>query len=571
MHRWRTGAAAAALLIAGGCYQGADGSGSFGDGLSGADTDAGPGSGGTDTNESGSNSDSEDTSEPVPEDYEPSAVAIRLLLRAQYVESIRTLLGDAAAVAADPPLDTSLNGFTAIGSAQLAIGDSEIDRYESSARAVAEAAVDQQAHADYFSCTPTGATDEACASEFVSTFGRLAFRRPLEAIELEQYTAVAVTAGGDLGEFDDGIEAALGAMLQSPNFLYQVEQGVPDPAGGDHRVLTDVEMATRMSFFIGGTTPDAELLDLAESGALSGEQGVREAALALVESTEARGALANFSRELLRLHELEGLPKDPTAFPAFDEVLAEAMHEETLHLIEHIAFEQDGDFRDVFDADYTFVNDVLASHYGVPGEFGSEFVQVTLPPDQKRGGLLGHAGILSVLSHVSTTSPTLRGKFIRESLLCQNIPAPPPEVVTDLPTGESATMRERLEEHMVNPSCAGCHVLMDPLGFGLESYDGIGAFRTTENGQPIDDSAELEGQPFSGAKELGALLKTDENVAQCLVRNLYRHATGHLETPSEQEELKAVGVAFADSGFRIKNALVEIVASPTFRVVAEPL
>ena len=562
---WR-GFVAIAFVATTGCYSGLDTSR-----VSGSADDDGIASNTEGMSET--EGDSNDSDDAVPEDYEPGPVSLRLLLPHQHRETIRGLLGDAAADIADPPDVSALNGFSSIGAAQLALGDAEIDRLEGSARDVAETAMaDADNIAALQGCEPTGTTDADCHAQFVERFGRLAFRRPLEDIEIEQYTNVAQTAATEFGAFEAGTEAVIGAMLQSPFFLYQVEVGEPDPENEERRRLTGYEMATRMAFFITGRGPDEELLDLAEAGDLDNSAGVRDAASDLVQRTEARVALGNFLNELLRLRELEaGVAKDPVAYPTYDTALAADMREETLRLIEHIAWEEDGDFRAIFDADFTFVNDRLAAHYGITGTFGADFVRAELPAEQKRGGILGHASLLSVLAHVSSTSPTLRGKFVRETLLCTTIPAPPPDVATDLPQGESTTMRERLEGHMEDPSCRGCHAMMDPIGFGLESYDGIGLFRTEDNGFDINDASEVDGIEFSGARELGAALKDNPDTTSCLVRNLYRHAAGHLETDSEVDELERVGQAFADGGYRISDALVELVSSPTFRVVGEPL
>lgn len=554
----------ATALFAGGCYTGVDvsGTGALSAGSDGISTTGDEG--GT----AGTGSDSDD---PVPEDYEPSPVALRRLVGSQYVASVRLLLGDAAADAANPPDDAAINGFMAVGAAQLALGSAEIDRYEASARDIAAAALLEGAHLSYMDCSPSGPADDVCMREFVQRFGRLAFRRSLEADELDRYTAVGLTTAGDFDEFSAGVESTLAAMLQSPLFLYQVETGEPVADQDGQRRLRGTELATRVSFFLTGATPDGLLLDAADAGDLDDNAGLRESAFALLEREEARGALGTFTEELLKLHELDGLPKDAVAFPTYDAELAEAMHEETRLFIEHVGFEG-GDFSEMFDADYTFVNDVLAAHYGIPGEFGEEFVQVTLPPDQKRGGILGHASVLSVLAHVSSSSPTHRGKFVRETLLCTTIPAPPPGVSTDLPVGDGTeTLRERLEIHMTEPSCAGCHVLMDPIGFALESYDGVGAFRTLDNNKPINDASELDGTPVSGAAEVGAVLRENEAAHACLVRNLYRHATGHIESDSELDALQTVTTAYIDSGYDLPTALVEIVGSPAFRLVGEPL
>ncbi|MCA9707804.1 MAG: DUF1592 domain-containing protein [Myxococcales bacterium] len=373
--------------------------------------------------------------------------------------------------------------------------------------------------------------------------------------------------------FERGLQEAVAALLQSPYFLYQVEIGEPDPDDPSRRRLTSYELATRMSFFLLDTVPDAELLDEAEADLLADADGIRAAAWRLLERPQARDTLGEIFGEAWRLRELEALPKDPSTFPQWSPELAGAMRQETLSLIDDITWERDADFLEVFTADYTFVDVRLGFHYGLPdaAQLPDAPTRVELGGLDGRGGVFGHAGFLARLAHVSSTSPTLRGKFVLENILCRTVPPPPPGVVTDLPVAEDdATMRERLEAHVVDPSCAGCHSMMDPIGFGLESYDGIGRFRTTDNGSPIDASAQLDGQPFEGAAQLGALVAQSPQTPSCLVRNIYRHATGHIETEGEEVAIEAIEEAFVESGHRMQDLLVEIVASPAFRVVAEP-
>lgn len=555
-------------LVPLGCYSGLGGRGEAGaaDGsASGSATDVDTADSGDDGSDGGSDEGGVDA------DYEPAPVRLRLLLARQYVRSVRELLGDAAAGAVTPPTDVAINGFDAVGASQLSLSDAKVDAYEASGRAAAQLA-DASLLSSYHACAPTGASDDACLREFVTTFGRLAFRRTLIAAEIDSYTGLGLAAGTDLDDFDQGMRTVVAAMLQSPNFLYQVEVGEPGDIDG-HRRLTGIEMATRLSFFLRDSTPDAELLDLAEAGALDDADGVREAAWLLVDSSDARISLADFASEVYRLRELDTVPKDPEVFPTFSSELAASMKQETRALVEHLAFDADGDFRDLFDADFTFVDTRLAAHYGLanPEQYGETLTQVALPPEQLRGGVFGHAGLLSVLGHVTTTSPTYRGKFIRTQVLCQDIPAPPVGVDTTLPpAADYQTMRERLEAHVTDPSCAGCHLLMDPLGLGLENYDGIGAYRTTENGVTIDATADVDGQPFAGAQQLGAIVKENPEATACLVRNLFRHATGHIELPTEMVEIDELVATFADGDHRMRAFLVELVASPAFRVVGEP-
>ncbi len=515
------------------------------------------------------------TDDGAAEDFEPAPVQLRILLSRHYVNAVRDLLGEEAALVAQAPPDVPISGFDAVGAATVALSDTHIDIFESSARAVAEVAIQDDAIIGrYHTCIPTGATDEACLREFIGNFGRLAFRRSLTQPELDDHTNAALSAMTDAGDFDVGVMNAIATALQSPNFLYQVEIGEPTDTLGIRR-LTQNELATRLSFFLVGTTPDAELLDLADAAMLENDAGVQDAALALLARTEARHALADFVTELWRLRKLNALPKDTAVYPGFTQQLADAMGKETLALVEQVAWAEDGDFRDVFDAPYTFVNSQLAALYQLPNpeQYGDTFVQVTLPPEQQRGGIMGHASLLSVLAHPATTSPTRRGLFVRQQLLCQEIPAPPDDVDTAPPIpGESQTMRERLEQHATDPACAGCHNFMDPIGLGLEYYDAVGQFRLAEpNGAVIDANSELDGQPFAGAQELGVALKGHGAAPPCLVRNLFRHATGHVEVPSEGVELTKLDTAFVDSGYRLQELLVELVASPAFRLVGDPL
>ncbi len=514
----------------------------------------------------------DDGGDEIPAELTPAPAALRLLLQRQYVGAVRDLLGDEAAAVATPPDNHAINGLDAVGASQLALGDAEIDAFEQSARAVVEAADAAGTLSQWLACDPASAGEDACLRQVVESFGRRAWRRPLEDEEIERYTAVGLTAATELG-FDRGVQEVVAALLQSPHFLYQVEIGEPDPADDSRRRLTQYELATRMSFFLLDTVPDAELLDEAEAGLLSDGEGIRAAAWRMLERPAARRALGEFFGETWRLRDLPTLPKDLSTFPQWSPQLSEAMQRETLALVEDLAWERDADFREVFTADYTFADARLGFHYGLPGavDLGEEPSRVELNGHDRRAGLFGHAGFLALLGHVSSTSPTLRGKFVLENILCRSVPPPPPGVVTDLPVAEDdATMRERLEAHVSEPSCAGCHTMMDPIGFGLENYDGIGAFRTLDNGSPIDAASELDGQPFEGAAELGALVSEDSGTASCLVRGLYRHATGHIEQEGEEVALEALEDAFVESGHHMQDLLVEIVASPAFRVVAQP-
>lgn len=500
-----------------------------------------------------------------------AAPRIRILLARQYVASIRDLLGEPAAQVANARADVTLNGFDAIGAAQIALTSHDIDIYEQSAGAIAAAAIATPgATAPYLACVPTEPGDAACMRSFVAEFGGVAWRRPLDEAELTRWTDVGLAAALDFGSFDKGLEFILAGMLQSPNFLYQIEVGEPDPDEPGLRRLTSYEVATRMSYFLLDTTPSRELLDAAAAGELDTADGVRAWAEALVLDPRARAAFDNFFEEVLYLRKLDETAKDPGTYPGWSPYLADSMRVETLALVDDVIWLQDGDYREILTADYTFINEALAEHYGVAYPGGTGFQKITLSPAEKRGGVFGHASVLSVLAHVSSTSPTLRGKFVQERMMCTSIPPPPPGVVTDLPSGaEYKTMRERLAAHQEQEQCNACHQFMDPIGLGLENYDGVGRFRTMENGVMIDTMSDMEGDPFDGAAQLGALLSERPKFSLCTILNLYRHATGHVEDEGELARLSDVDESFIAGQYRFKAALVELVTSKAFRFVGE--
>jgi PAS domain-containing protein len=507
--------------------------------------------------------------------FEPAPGGLRRLLRHQYVGSIRYLLGDEAAAAAAPAEDYPLHGFDAIGAAELALQASAIEQCETSARAVATAAAARRERlATFVPCVNEATPDASCYAGVAAEFGRLAWRRPLTAGEVATLVRIAEDARAWGDSFAVGLEYELMALLQSPHFLYLIELGEPDVDAPERRRLTGLELAARMSFFLLGRTPDAELLAAAEAGELETEAQVRAAAAAMLRRPEARAALTNFYGELFLLRDLPTISKSAELFPQFSPALAESMAQETLHLIGEIVWEQDGDIRGLVDSEVTFVDAALAELYGLPAPDGPGFHAVALPAEQGRAGLLGQASFLARFAHPAMTSPTRRGQFIRTRLLCDIILPPPPGVDTHLPPDdpdEPQTMRDKLQKHMSDDSCAGCHRSMDPLGLTLENYDALGRFRTLDNGLPIDAAAVTDDLgAFTGARELAAVLAADPRTAACVIKNFVRGGLGHLETFGELPALDVLEDRFVADGYRVQNLLVDLVASPLFRAVAAP-
>lgn len=508
------------------------------------------------------------------EPFEPAPGGLRRLLRHQHVGSIRYLLGDAAAAAASPPEDYSLHGFDAIGAAELAMPESAIDQLETSARAVAVAAVaDRGTLGEHVPCVLEAQPTDACYRTVAIDLGRLAWRRPLATDEADALVKIAAAARGWGGDFATGLQYELMAILQSPYFLYIVEVGEPgdDPAV---RTLTPTELAARLSFFLLGRTPDRELLAAAEAGELVTDDQVRAAATAMLARPEARATLATFYAELFQLRDIPGLAKNAELFPQFTPALAQAMQEETLRLVDDIVWQKDGDLRALLDADYTFVDPGLAALYGLPAPAGPGFSRARLPAEQGRAGLLGHAGFLARFAHPAETSPTRRGLFIRTKLLCEEVAPPPPGVDTSLPPDDPQqpqTMKEKLLQHMEDPNCKSCHAQLDPLGLALEHYDPIGSFRTLDQGLAIDASASVPDLgEFASARELGALLAADPRTTACVVKNFIRGSLGHIERLGERPAIDALEREFVAGDHRLQHLLVELAASPVFRAVGAP-
>lgn len=510
-----------------------------------------------------------------PAILEPAPPVLPRLTAAQYRNSVVDLLGPKIPMT---PIEADTNPylFYSIGAASTTLSELGVQQYEESADAVTRTVFNDPAwRAVLVGCEPT-APGDACASEFIGRFGRRAFRRPLTAEERARYTAVSV----DLAQPDawEGIRLAVAGMLQSPHFIYRVEPSALDMEnpGGGKRLLTGYEMAARLSFLFWNTTPDEMLLDAAERGDLGSPEGIAAEAERLLAHPRANGAIQEFFAQYLDLGRLDGVARDPATYPLFAPGMAQTMRKEIELLVNDIVFEEEGDIRSIFSTRRTFVNSELAALYGVeaPGADATTFVPVELDPDGPRAGLLTFGAFLTMNAHETATSPTARGKYVRERVLCQTVQPPPPGVDTTLdpPSGETPmTVRERLEEHRKNPACTGCHAFIDPPGFLFEHFDSIGAYRTVQAGDlPINSSGDLDGVPLSDAKGLAALLENDPRVGRCMVTQLFRHAQARLDTEGEKVAVDDLEARFAAGGYSFKKLLIELVTHDAFRHVGEP-
>ena len=516
----------------------------------------------------------------TPGAFVPSPSRLRRLTSLEYRNTVVDLLGVGTAVTTEFERDTALNNLTAIGASTIALSAPVTEQFETSALALSEALVKDAARRQaVFGCEPTGPTDETCLRTFVTTFGRRTFRRPLATEEVEAYVGLGRTASTTLSDFWGGARYALAALLQSPNFLYRAELGSVDATTPDRRRLDGFELATRLSYLLWATTPDLELLDAAESGSLSTADGLAAQMARLLASSRSTDAISNVLSEMLRLADVENLVQLPAVYPqAASPTLGASMRAETQAFLRGVLLDGDADYRELFTSKNTFLNAELAELYGISGVSGTALVPTLLPADGPRAGYLGQGSFLALNAKTNNTSPTFRGKFIIETLLCSAIQPPPNDVVTDLPeTDASLTMREQLINHQTNETCAGCHAIMDPMGLALEHFDGIGAYRENDRGMPLIVSGEFEGVAFDGARDLGEALANriltpegSPKTADCLVRNLYRAATGHLEQAGDEVVISRLNTAFSANGFRIRGALSELVASDGFAFVGLP-
>ena len=419
-----------------------------------------------------------------------------------------------------------------------------------------------------FVCYPTSVEEEeSCARTILSTLARRAYRRPATEedvrILLDFYEA-----GRDHGDFDVGIQWALKRLLTAPQFLVRLEADPIDAAPGTVYKISDIELASRLSFFLWSTIPDDELLDLAARDQLDDPDVLAQQVRRMLADDRAEALLSNFFGQWLWLRNLETVRPDRFAFPDFDDNLREAFQTETALFLES-QLRDDRSVTDILTADYTFINERLARHYGIPDVFGSHFRRVTLT-DDTRAGLLGHGSILTVTSYATRTSPVVRGKWVLENLLGTPPPAPPADV-PPFPEGEgaeAASVRDRMELHRSNAVCAACHLQMDPLGFAFENFDGIGKWREMDGKTPVDASgAFLDGTEFDGPGGFrDALLLHQDSLLTSLTEKLLTYALGRGVEYYDMPAVRKITDDIASQDYRWSALISSVVQSTPFQM-----
>ena len=423
-----------------------------------------------------------------------------------------------------------------------------------------------------FGCRPARPAQEpACARTILKALAHRAFRRPVTNADLQPLYGFYEKARAT-GDFENGIQAAIEAMLVSPEFLFRIEQ---DPRGAlpgaPHRI-TDVELASRLSFFLWSTMPDDELLDLAERGGLSEPSALERQVRRMLDDPRADALVSNFAGQWLQLRTIATLRPDPVILP-FDEALRQAFLTETTLFVSSI-FREDRSLLDLLDGDYTFLNQRLAEHYGIPRVYGSQFRRVTLT-DPNRRGLLGQGSVLTVTSYPNRTSVVQRGKWILENLLGTPPPPPPPDVpeLKAAPHGKPLSLREQMQEHRSNPTCAACHARMDPIGFALENYDAVGQWRTKDAGAPIDASGRLpDGTEFTGPDGLRQLLMTKyrDDFVRTATEKLLTYALGRGIEYYDGPTIRSIDRDAARDNYRMSSLILAVVKSAPFQMRRAP-
>lgn len=491
---------------------------------------------------------------------------LRHLTREQHAHTVQDLLG-VSPVGDALPEDDDTQGYEVGASMSNLL----VEGYADQAAAMAEA-VDVEALVD---CDPASDGTSTCRDQFLASFGRRGYRRALGAADVQALTTLFEAGATDSRGFEGGVRLVVEGVLQSPHFLYHVLDA-DEPGDDGLRPLSPYALANRLSYLLWNSMPDDTLLDAAESGELETPEGMeREARRMIDERPEAaRAGTASFLRQWLELDRLVGMERDETLFPDFTPALAEDLGESVLRTAGEALWESEQSFTTLLTGDSAWVNGSVAPLFDVSTPDGGAWAQVSLDPEE-RSGLLTHPGLLAALSKPNQSDPVIRGKFVRENLLCEPLKPPPANVATIPPDPRpGATTRERFAEHSEDPGCQVCHEQMDPIGFGLEHYDALGQFRLEDEGLAVDARGEIVGSndaagTFEGGLELSSMLADSNAARDCMALQYFRFAVGRVETEGDSCSVAKTMNRFEVEGGSFVELLVAIVRSDTFRFEQE--
>jgi len=502
-------------------------------------------------------------------------VRVRLMTGRQYSNTITQIFGadvSGSIIAPLPPL-TRTDGLLASGASVVGVTSDQLQQIQQAAQAVAAKVVDEY-HRDFLlPCAPASAdeADATCAAQFLRRAGRLLYRQPVGEERMAQLVEVANIAADKTHDFYSGLSVALEAILVSPDLLFIVDRAEPDPERPGRERLDAYSIASRLSFFLWDAPPDDTLLLAAENGELHTEQGLEGAVDRMLASSRLEDGMRAFFDDMMAFDEFDSLAKDPMVYPMVTGATLADAREQTLRTVIDHLLDAQLDYRDLFTTRKTFMSMNLGAVYGVPTTQG--WVSYEFPEGSARRGLLTQVSFLAAHAHAVRSSPTRRGKALREIFLCQKVPLPPPNVDFSAleDAGDVPTARDRLKIHSTNPSCAGCHLITDPIGLSLENFDGAGRYRRTENGVVLDVSGELDGTMYDDAVGLAEATRNHPKLPYCLVNRLYAYATGGpVSLRYDRDSLAYFTERFAGDGYRLPGLLREIAGSDAFLRVRPP-
>jgi len=501
-----------------------------------------------------------------------SPLRVRLMTEQQYANTIAHIFGTDVSDSVAPPLPplTRTDGLLASGAMSIGVTSDQIQQIQQAAAFIAAKVVDEY-HRDFLiPCGPESLTaaDTTCATQFLKEAGRLLYRRTLDETKVVELSNIADEAANSADDFYAGLAIALETMLFSPDVLFIVDVAEPDPERPGQERLNAYSLASRLSFFLWNSAPDDTLLQAAERGELHTPEGLTQSVERMLASSRLEDGMRAFFDDMMAFDEFDSLAKDPLVYPMVTGATLADAREQTLRTVIDHLLHKNRDYRDLFTTRDTFMSMSLGALYGTPT--GNGWAAYEFPQDSPRSGLLTQVSFLAAHSHSVRSSPTLRGKALRELFLCQKVPPPPPDVDFSLleDAGDLATARDRLQIHNTNPSCAGCHLITDPMGLSLENFDGAGRFRENENGVELDITGELDGALYDTVDGLAQAMRNHPKLPYCLVNRLYAYGTGGpVSLRYDRGILDYFTDRFAGQEYRVPDLLREITLSRAFSQV----
>lgn len=502
-----------------------------------------------------------------------AAVGAQRLSEAQYRQTIADIFGPDIKIGGRFEPNTRKSGLLAVGASIAGMSPSGFEQYDGMSRAIAVQVVDAKHRDALIPCKPaaTDKADKDCATKTLAKYGRLLYRRPLASGELASAVQVADAAADAKADFYTGLSYGLAQFMDLPSFLFRKDDTEADPNDKAKVRLTGFAVASRLSYFLWNTTPDDELLRAAEAGELNKRSGIAKHVDRMLASPRLEQGARAFFIDFLNFDRFKSLAKDGQIYPVFNAKVAKDVKEQTLRTLVDLLITNKGDYRDIFTTRKTFLTRNLGVIYQIPVASEAGWEPHEFAPEDPRAGILTQLAFTELFSHPGRSSSTLRGKAVREILLCQVVPPPPANVtfaaVQDTTSQVNRTARDRLTVHRTQATCAGCHKIMDPIGLGLENFDSVGQYRETENGAKIDPSGEIEGIKFSDAKGLGQALHDAPAAAACFADSMFRYGVGRDFDPGEKEWRKWLGTQFTAIGYKVPDLMRLIATSDAFYAV----